>query len=61
MNKAQARKDRAEKGDGKMTQHTAAIVIVAAMAAGAVGTVITAAMRAVKALLGLYEREGQEE
>lgn len=48
-----------------MTQHTAAIVIVAAMAAGAVGAVgavITAAMAAVKALRDyMKERDKKNE
>ena len=45
-----------------MTQHTAAIVIVAAMAAGAVGTVITAAMAAAKALRDyMKERDKKNE
>lgn len=46
-----------------MTQHTAAIVIVAAMAAGAViGGAITAAMAAVKALRDyMKERDKKNE
>lgn len=45
-----------------MTQHTAAIVIVTAMAAGVVGAVITAAMAAVKALRDyMKERDKKHE
>lgn len=45
-----------------MTQHTAAIVIVAAMAAGVVGVAITAAMAAVKALRDyMKERDRKNE
>lgn len=46
----------------KMTQNTAAIVIVAAMAAGVVGVAITAAMAAVKALRDyMKERDRKNE
>lgn len=45
-----------------MTQHTAAIVIVAAMAAGVMVMAITAAMAAVKALRDyMKERNGKNE
>ena len=44
-----------------MTQHTAAIVIVAVMAAGVMGHGNNSSRGSSKSITGLYEREGQEE
>ena len=44
-----------------MTQHTAAIVIVAVMAAGVMVTATAAAVEAVKALRDYMKERGQEE